>query len=414
MRGICRPILRAVLATLGAAMLGPAVGAGQDRPGSIAWRDHPAIAYDTRPTADPVARLIGEMERGLVELEWERGSGYLRSVLTALQVPLDSQIAVFAEDSLQARRIALENPRTIFFNDEVAVAWVRGGFIEVASQDPAQGVIFYALDRTWLGRPRLARRNDCLSCHAKPATQTIPGMLMHVDHRTPVAERWTGWYVTGDLGSVQHFGNAAIDRLFSASPPQGRFNWPSLEGKFDRSGYLTPYSDVGALMVFEHQMQMMNLLARVGWTARVSGDPDNTIDAAAVGLDQVVREAVDYMLFIDEPPIPGRLRGTSGFAERFGAQGPRDRRGRSLRQLDLATRLLRYPCSYLIYSQQFDSLPVEAKSALYRRLWDVLSGVETDARYSRLSLDARRAIVEILRDTKPQLPDYFRPLPADE
>lgn len=50
--------------------------------------------------------------------------------------------------------------------------------------------------------------------------------------------------------------------------------------------------------------------------------------------------------------------------------GPRDRIGRSLRDLDLQERLLRYPFSYMIYSEA-------------------------------------HAILEILRDTKPGLPDYF-------
>ena len=103
------------------------------------------------------------------------------------------------------------------------------------------------------------------------------------------------------------------------------------------------------------------------------------------------------------------MRGASGFAERFSSLGPRDHKGRSLHELDLNRRLMKYPCSYLIYSPAFDALPPGAKNPIYRRLWEVLSGQERDNRYqTALSLADRQAIVEILRDTKTDLPQYFQ------
>jgi hypothetical protein len=70
---------------------------------------------------------------------------------------------------------------------------------------------------------------------------------------------------------------------------------------------------------------------------------------------------------------------------------------------------MKYPCSYLIYSPAFDALPAGAKDPIYRRMWEVLSGQERDVRYREaLSLEDRQAIVEILRDTKPDLPSYFQ------
>ena len=89
----------------------------------------------------------------------------------------------------------------------------------------------------------------------------------------------------------------------------------------------------------------------------------------------VADEVVDYMLFVDEAPLPAALRGRSGFAERLSANGPRDRKGRSLYELDLTRRLMKYPCSFLIYSPAFDGLPPLAKAPIYRRLWQVLSGL---------------------------------------
>ena len=121
----------------------------------------------------------------------------------------------------------------------------------------------------------------------------------------------------------------------------------------------------------------------------------------------VADEVVDYMLFVGEAKLPGAVSGRSGFADRMSASGPRDRRGRSLYELDLQSRLMKFPCSYLIYSPAFDALPPLAKTPIYRRMWQVLSGEARDPRYRTLSLADRRAIVEILRDTKPDLPAYF-------
>ena len=79
---------------------------------------------------------------------------------------------------------------------------------------------------------------------------------------------------------------------------------------------------------------------------------------------------LEYMLFRDEQPLKGKVTGTSGLAEDFSRQGPRDRKGRSLRELDLRTRLFVYPCSYLIYSRTFDGLPAEMKELVWRRVDD--------------------------------------------
>ncbi len=377
------------------------------------WLDNPAIDYPA-PAADPVAMLNGRLASGAARLDFVGPSGYLRSVLDALHVPVQSQVLVFAQDSVQARRISPTNPRALYFNDQVAVGWMPGGFIELAAEDPRHGVMFYTLDQAPVARPAFTRREDCLSCHYARSTVGVPGMLsrsaghFEVDHRLPIDQRWGGWYVTGTTGAIRHEGNTDLDELFTASRRADHYNWPSLDGRVDMHAYLSADSDVAALLVFDHQMHGMNLLTRIGWEARVAAalpGPDDTVplDAAAV-------EVVDYLLFVDEPPLPNPVAGSSGFAEAFAARGPVDRRGRSLRQLDLTTRLMRYPCSYLIYAPQFDALPAPAKAAIYRRLWAVLSGAVRGDRYSRLSREDRAAIVDILRDTKPDLPAYFHAL----
>ncbi|MSO45893.1 MAG: hypothetical protein EXQ59_03890 [Acidobacteria bacterium] len=193
----------------------------------VDWSSHPAIAYKTRPSADGVADLIRRIESRQVRLEARGPSGYLRSVLDALNIPVESQILVFAPDSLQARRITSANPRAIYFNDSVSVAWVRGGFIELAAQDPRLGAVFYALDATGTGTPTFSRRSDCLTCHYSFSSVGVPGLLARsalqfaVSHRIPLDKRWGGWYVTGDLGAVEHLGNTDLNRTGN---PGGRIN----------------------------------------------------------------------------------------------------------------------------------------------------------------------------------------------
>jgi hypothetical protein len=155
-------------------------------------------------------------------------------------------------------------------------------------------------------------------------------------------------------------------------------------------------------------MRMVNLMTRVGWEARVGEK------MAGRPLGRAVDELVDYMLFVDEADLPGPIGGSSTFATTFATRAPRDRRGRSLKDLDLQDRLFRYPCSYLIYSPQFEALPAAVRDQIYARAYDILSGRDPDPRYRRLSEESRRAVIDILIATKPDLPSYYRgPLPTD-
>ena len=396
----------------------------------VAELEHPAIEYPTRSATDPVAELNQRIQNskigdGKIELKFDGPSGYLRSVLHALRIPVESQMLVFSKTSFQAPLINPGNPRSLFFNDSVAVGWVRGGdILEIAAEDPRQGVIFYLLDNQPTAKPQFKRNDECLQCHESYSTLGVPGMLMRsvypgadglpmfaagtfaTDHRSPIEERWGGWYVTGDSGSIRHLGNAVYTGPQNPRPLTARpiRNPHSVPGRFDTTGYLSPYSDVVALMTFEHQMRMVNLLTRVGWEIRYAlyEEQRGTVghDYTLRRLRETTNEIVDYLLFADEAPLDGKIQGSSGFAKVFSAAGPFDRQGRSLRQFDLKTRLMRYPCSYMIYSPAFDALPPESKNAIYQRLWQILSGKAEGAKYARLSRADRQAVLEILRDTK--------------
>lgn len=422
-RRLRTPAITLILAS--AALVAVLAGAGQRPLTPTALRNHPAIDYHQVPPADAVARLSERVAKGEVTLEFEPITGYLRSVLDALDVPRESQVLVFSKTSFQARKIGPSNPRALYFNDTISIGWVRGGeVLELLAVDPRQGAMFYTLEQDPDVKPRFTRDASCVPCHTGDVTMNVPGLFLSsvypdpegtmiyspvfsTHHGTGFDLRWGGWYVTGEHSLPRHLGNATV--------PPGSWNEDmvtdktvhvsSLEGRFDPSGYLSLDSDIVALMVLEHQSHMLNLITRAGWESRIGWE-----NAAA--RDPMIAELVDYMLFVDEARLPGPVRGSTNYARTFAAAGPRDSRGRSLRDLDLRTRLMRYPCSFLIYSEPFDALPVDVKDAIYARLWHVLSGRAQDARYDRLSPADRQAIVEILVDTKPGIPSYFGASPA--
>lgn len=418
MRQLCRRLQRhttgAAVSFAAAALAGAfATATNGQLADEVVDLDHPAFNYNAPATSNPVARLDERLRNGHAVLRLEEGSGYLRSLLAALDVPVESQLAVFSAASLQRGQISPSNPRTLYFNDTVTVGWVRGGFIEIAAHDELRGAVFFRLLQT-PGAPALLRDNRCLQCHYSATTMGVPGFIVRsiptaadgsimpwlgnyqVDHRTPIGDRWGGWYVTGRIGTP-HLGNAPIAdrRLQAMRASDAGPALTSLLRSFDTATYPSAHSDVVAHLVFDHQMHMMNLLARLGVEARVR--PGGSLARAAT-------EVVDYMLFVDEAPLTPTT-GSSAFARVFAARGPRDSKGRSLRDLDLTRRLMRYPCSYMIHSEAFDGLPAVARAAVYQRLKDVLEGRDRASRYARLTAADRQAVLEILRETKPGFAD---------
>jgi hypothetical protein len=210
-------------------------------------------------------------------------------------------------------------------------------------------------------------------------------------------ERWGGWYVTGTHGNQLHAGNIVLPRpasLFNGLPSAATSkssNVVDLRSFLDTTPYLTPHSDIVALMVLVHQKEVENLIVLANSkgpaAAKETGEP-----------------LVKAMLFAGAAPLTAPVKGTSTFAAEFASQGPRDGRGRSLRDFDLQTRLFRYPLSYLIYSKSFDALPAGVKTYVYRRLREILGGEDKSATFAYLSAADRSAILEILRATKPDFP----------
>lgn len=417
-----------VLSAIGLAVAASAAPQGHDQNPSFPAipADHKAIRYFASESDDPVARLQKRMDRGEVKLDFEQKGGYLRCVLQLLGIPVDSQLLVFSKTSSQVSHISPPTPRALYFTDDASVGYVLGGqVLELAALDPKQGMIFYTLEAARTAKPQFSREAmNCLQCHMSPATLNAPGIMVSslypgaesdggvrgfaTDHRVPLEERWGGWYVTGLHGKLHHRGNQPLDNfgapLSSELPTQ---NITSLADRIYTGAYLTQTSDIVALMTLEHQTRMSNLITRLGWESRIAiADEDE--NAFRERLDWDTDEFVAYMLFADEAPIPSPIQGVSTFQKTFPERGPRDKRGRSLRDFDLQKRLFRYPLSYMIYSPAFDAIPAVARDEIYRRLFDVLTGKDASPAFAKLSLEDRRAVLEILLDTKPGLPDYWK------
>lgn len=367
---------------------------------------------DASRLTDAITRLARDLDAGAVSLSFDADRGYLPAILKALRLPVSSQVLVFSKTSLQHQAITPRTPRAIYFNDDVYVGYVPDGrLLEMSAVDPVAGPVFYTISQAPAARPRLVTNADCVQCHATPATLNVPGYLVRSvftrpdgqvaprtssflsDHTSPIEERWGGWYVTGTFaGGTTHMGNAFLrageeEATFDRAPGTGARD---LSTRFQTARYPSVESDAVALMVLEHQTRMHNHIARLHHHAN-AGSP----------IDADVEALVRYTLFADEAPLRGRIAGTTDFARTFERLGPVDAQGRSLRQFDLRTRLFRYPCSYLIYSDAFQALPTLAKRAVYARIKGVLSGRAADATYARLTGADRVAVLEILNATVP-------------
>ena len=425
---------------IGVFLIGLATFAAATARGQDIERD--PINYSAAKPRNAVARLQERLDAGTAKLEFEPAHGYLRSVLRALDVPESSQVLVFSKTSMQRERISPRTPRAIYYNDEVMIGFCRRGrVIELSAADEGIGTAFYTIDQSREGKAVPQRQTEsCLLCHASSANQGFPGHLVRslfvdpdglpllasgsfrTDHESPLAERWGGWYVTGTSGRQKHMGNMICE---GASRPEeldnsAGVNVVDLKDRFKTSSYLTPHSDIVALMVLEHQTGMLNRVARAGMDARMAlhyereinkaldRPADERSESTRSRVRSVAEPVVKYMLFRDETHLTDRIKGTSSFAPDFANRGPRDSKGRSLRDFDLNTRLFRYPCSYLIYSRAFDSLPAEVKEYIYHRLWEILSGRATGKDEPQLAAGDREAILEILRETKPDLPESWK------
>lgn len=405
--------------------------------------DRPPIAYSTTQPKDAISRLQEQLRREPDTFEGD-ARNVLRSLLQRLSIPESSQVLVFSKTSLQRRRISPGQPRAMYFSDDCYVGWVPGGLIEVAAMDPVLGPVFYSLDPEDAIRPSkpnrdvFVRDNDCLRCHGGAFVRGIPSvfarsvfpdkngemLLRHgsqvVDYRTPFDQRWGGWYVTGQHGDALHRGNITAeergqDLLF---PLEKGANRTDLGDFFPTHLYLNASSDLGALLVFEHQVAMHNALTRASHDARrmlayqaglqeAFGEPvteEPVYESVVRVFDHAAQDVVDHLLFYGEALLPDGIQSSAEFRSDYERNGRLEVEGRSLRDLRFEARIYEYRCSPLIYSDSFLQLPSTLKSRIRAQLESALNpkaGSAPPERYGYLEPRERRTIWELLQGTHP-------------
>ncbi len=406
--------------------------------------DYPFINYSGRPVHNDIARLQQRIDRGEVKLTYGAAHGYLESLLAALNISPSSQALVFSKTSLQIEAITPQTPRAIYFNDDTYIGWIASsGLLEVVTMDADRGPVFYTLANTDRSGAHLQRETlRCLTCHDSYSEMGggVPNFLFESTYRvegqqvlpevvaretseaTPIAERWGGWYVTGNDNGLVHLGNILATAVDTPSHHERAYrgSLPTLSGMFDTSQYLTDKSDLVGLLVLDHQVSVHNMIIHANFKSRVllaKERPDALPTDGTAGtalhwrdlsantqlrLSAMIEPLVRGMLMMDAAPLLRPVSGTSGYSAQFEARGPFDPQGRSLRDLDLKSRVFRYPMSFLIYSEGFDSLPQSVREHVYQRFVQILTGRDSSGAYKALAPADRQAVMEILQATKPE------------
>ena len=392
--------------------------------------------YFSKDAKDPTTLLLKRIQRGEVVITEANGKPLVERFLKELKLDKDTQVLVFSKTSLQRRAVSYNNPRALYFNESVYLGWMPNGRIEIASFDPELGPLFYFQrqldDKT---SPLFARTRSCLGCHAGDATNFLPGSLgrsVYPDqtgrpikslddyrrsgHHIPLRHRYGGWFVSGNHGTMRHMGNAVASREDGkVIINREKFaNLEKLDQFFRTESYPAPGSNIAALLVFDHQVTMHHRLVEAAYRARQSlfdskldpGEMDVRKLAKGRSMEEFMEgrdKVIDYMLFREEIAIP-KVVCNPDFRRAFLSNRRPDKKKRSLKDLRLDGRIFENRCSYMIYSPTFEHLPPMLKGAIYRRIHEILTAKNPVEGFEHLEQDEKRRILEILHDTKSDLP----------
>ena len=392
--------------------------------------EDPPISYSDSTPDDAVIDLRTRIDAGEMRIDGATEIEKLAAILDALDVPRSSQVLTFGKTSLQADKVTPSTPRAIYFSDSIQIGHMPGGVVEIIAADPRLGVNFYTYDPKAEGSGAFVREtNRCLTCHGAAKTLYVPGLQVRsvltdpagqpvlsagsrrTDQSSPFEERWGGWYVTGTHGSMRHRGNLRLpdDRKPTSLDLEPGANVTDLSERFDVGGYLTPHSDLVALMVLEHQADAINGMTKARFAAaKALADRDTAIaggaaaatanEAYAMRIRAAAEVLADYLTFDGELSWNEPIAGTSRFASEFEARGNRDSAGRSLRDFDLAERLFRYRCSWLVESEHFRSLPDDLRAAVAEGIAARLGAERLDGESEELAV-RRAETLTLLRET---------------
>jgi hypothetical protein len=389
---------------------------------SLPYRQQPADYFGSQ-TNDRMRQTIDRFEKSGKRITSNGTGGYLKSLLKALDIPVESQLLVYSKTARNPQLVSPSNPRAVYFNDDTYVGWVPGAStIEIVSLDPGKGAIFYTVRQptsvtdstidshtstqavSSAAAANIRRETRCLTCHVSSRTFQVPGVLVgsyltdetgkpvsgysNIDLSTRWEKRFGGWYVTGD-GTIKHLGN----RVLKDGATARLFSEPNDDhgSSFKHDLYAVTTSDMVAHLVLQHQIRVHNLLIRVVYESAFARNSD--------AVDRLCRE----LLFATEIKLPERLSPTR-FSSQFA--GPND--ANPLREFDLKQRLFSNPVSFLLTSTLFNRLDNDVRKKILTRLWEHLHEPKT---VTSTQKDRNTAIV-LIRKHVERLPAVWMNTPA--
>lgn len=355
--------------------------------------------YSTAKDNNTISRLQDAIDEQKRTLPNAAPNIILKALLAELDIPVSSQTLVFSKTSLQRKLISPQNPRALYFNDDIYIGYVPGGNIEVIAADDPTGIMFYEFDLSEASTKRkFARTSECLTCHDTSRTQHIPGLFVRsvfpdetglpilswgdfdTTPASPITQRWGGWFVTGQSDPSGHMGNKWVKEGRNINTTQN-INVKDLAAYTDTTKYLTNTSDILALMLLEHQTKIHNTLSaakitfnRRTYLANVTNPDFKFTDPTTQKVIQ--RHTLDILkdlLFADEFHLPGDgINGSEAFVKDFMAKA-KTYDDHSLRDLRLQKRIFKYRCSYMIHSHAFKTLPEPIKTNTLKTLYKLLT-----------------------------------------
>jgi hypothetical protein len=408
--------------------------------------EYTLLGYEQAATNNRIARLIEQLANGSVQLEYQTERGYLDSLLAALDISPHSQTLVFSKTSLQYMAIDTDKPRAIYFNDDTYIGFVQNSaIIEVTTMDSKLGAVFYVFNNKRNEPEPFEREHQrCLVCHDSSGTAVggVP-MLMamssiystnnqslrevsgdkNVTDKMPIAKRWGGWYVSGLHGKQTHLGNFRLPNAAALNDVDdyllGNVSDLASAKLLNTTPYPAGTSDIVALLLLEHQLTVQNQITYVKFKAPAVLNRLKLLDAnkaeswqavpptAQKVLTRMLDELVKVLLFVDAAPLTDSIQGAADFQASFYARQPQTTEVQALRQLNLKTRLFEHPLSYLLFSEQFTTLPPYAKDYVYQQLAAALTNNATSAKISHLSAEQRQALLRVLNATPNALTTYL-------
>jgi hypothetical protein len=392
----------------------------------VTFREAPHKYLEYKPD-DRFARLQKQIEKGQVKLDTRDDKAFLTSILEALDIPISSQLLVFSASSLQSEIINPRNPRALYFNEDTYIGYVPGGKVEVIAMDPEMGAMFYIFEKLRPGGPvpAMTQSDKCFNCHAGNATRRVPGLIIESllpmlsgasletyrrdeqGHQIPLDKRFGGWHLTGK----HHLKDSLANLMGRTSSSRGFVKTHIEPGEMsDLNLHLRPTSDILPHLVHEHQIGFENRVFHAAYVMRqITAGQSQLSPKAQTEVEELADELARYILFVDEAKLPIEgIEGDADFIREFQRNKKAISVGASLKDFDLKTRIFKYRCSYMLYTDSWLKLPIALRERVYFKMAEGLREQNPNPVYAHLPPDEKRAIRILLKETLPGLPTWWK------